>query len=1044
MASETGVLRFSIEFDDKGTVKIKNAKGEVVKLEKQTKKSTGFMGKQFGGLWKQIVGGQIAFNLLRSSVMTLGRALKGAFTDAIDFEKELANVSTLVDTSIVNMAEMGEGILDLAGELGSAQELTKGLYQALSAGVDPAKGIDFIAEAAKFARAGLTDMFTAVDAITTAINAYGLEVEQAGNVSDIFFEVIKKGKITGQQLAGSIGLVISSAAQMDIGLKEVGAAIALMTKVGIPAERAMVSLNQTMMAVLKPSEDAMKAAKQYGVELSRAGIKGAGGFQKWLEKLKFAVGDNERAMARMFPNVRALRAVFSLTGKAAGEYKNILEGMDNVTENTNIAFEKQIRTFSGAADAIKNKLSAVITRNLLPALQTMAKWLRDNGDNIKTFFEGVVDAVGALVNVIKGALTVLKLPLGLLNALIKDAIVGWTKLIILFDNKLDKVYKKVIDSTVGLAKTQKQVFDRMIDLKKATGLTNKEWVKLIANYKHIKDPVNRYNQMMVDFKKGKYDKEFDGLSKAVKTQTDEWKAAVEPIQNVTDQLKEVAEAVKKMGEFWKDAQDQVDFGMWKGLNKAMDDMWKKTEDATKGNEDLSDSFVILKGDLIKINQPIKDNANELESAAGKAQDLANAFDSAARVAQQLSGILGEGLANALENVLVLTASVIAGDIPGIIAGVIGVLTDIGEAIFGASDEEMERRRAEGIRQAEEYWEKLKGIQEKGVNEFTKFLRSGLVDSENFNASMNIVLRNFATLAQQGKSFPEIFEIMGEQFDILGEKMKELGLEGNETFNKLLAWREFTVLNKELLNGINALSNAMLAMAEGNMITTQEAFNDFQTLAISNFDKLIAAGATEEQALLAMLPTLRILNELQKEHNFILDENIQKQIDLANEQGLLDQVDPMKEMVRLLGLLVDHFVGLTKSISDAVDEVKRLNEGFDDLDREPGKNNIIQMPQRGIPGFARGAHFTIPSGFEDDSFLMKGKTGEDVQITPPGGVNKTGNVQGDRSFAIGNVTIMAKDEDTGRDIFNKLVEGIRNNEEGLEDVIQEVAAEVVNG
>ena len=116
-------------------------------------------------------------------------------------------------------------------------------------------------------------MYDAVDVVTTALNAYGLEASEVTNVSDTLFQVIKKGKITGQQLAGSLGMVIGSAAQMNIGLDQVGAAVASLTKVGLGAETSMTALNQVMMSVMKPSADALELMKSIkSVAFSKQGI----------------------------------------------------------------------------------------------------------------------------------------------------------------------------------------------------------------------------------------------------------------------------------------------------------------------------------------------------------------------------------------------------------------------------------------------------------------------------------------------------------------------------------------------------------------------------------------------------------------------------------------------------------------------------------------------------------------------------------------------------------------------------------------------------
>lgn len=731
---------------------------------------------------------------------------------------------------------------------------------------------------------------------------------------------------------------------------------------------------------------------------------------------------------KMIQERLALKGQKDLTGQALLQAK-AMETLNIVVEQsknaigdyarTSDSFANQQREMGERIKEIQEGIGRSINEALLPVLQKMVVWLRENADAIEAFFKDVVAVIVDLVNIAVKTVGFLKDAFDFLSKNARYAI----SLLIPEVEKMGESMEETEERQKALHTQAGKLIEKFIDFAEAANLSKTEIHQWITAYDGISNAGEKYFTILEDIASGmmnvkgvEFDKILAGINREIKTGTD---------------------LVENIGFAWEKVQEEVDLQLWKELNNDMDTFGKQLKDGSKATNDLADSTVTLKEDLIDINKPIKDDANELENASEKAQDLANAFYLAGQVSQQLSEIIGEDLANALENMLILTASIIAGDIPGIIAGAVGLIAgliaDLGEAIFGASDEEMERRGADALGQWEEYMDNLRSIQEKGVRDFTKYLQSGLVDSDNFNAAMNITLRNFATLAQQGKSFPEIFDIMGEQFDILGEKMKELGIEGNETFNKLLEWREFTEVNKVLLNSISDLASAMEGMVAGGMIATQEAFDDFQTLAISNFDKLIAAGATEEQALLAMLPTLRILNKLQEDNNFILDDKIQKQIDLANQDNLLAETDNMKEMVRLLGLLVEHFIGLTGSIADAVDETSKLGREIDGLDRSDRGNIIPMFPGKDNIGFAGGVeNFRVPPGFPRDTFKIGVSSGETLTVRAQGQSGAGGvNIIAHINVAVGG----GSDPEEvgiaiGRGTVIGLKQAIRDNELGL--------------
>lgn len=134
----------------------------------------------------------------------LGAAFTGmavvSIKAAADFEKELATVSTMLDESAMHLMPQYEaGLRNMSKEFGeSTATLSKGLYDILSASIPPAQALDVLAVSAKAAVAGITDTGVAADAITTIINAYGLAAEDAADVSDWLFAIVKKGKcLTG-------------------------------------------------------------------------------------------------------------------------------------------------------------------------------------------------------------------------------------------------------------------------------------------------------------------------------------------------------------------------------------------------------------------------------------------------------------------------------------------------------------------------------------------------------------------------------------------------------------------------------------------------------------------------------------------------------------------------------------------------------------------------------------------------------------------------------------------------------------------------------
>lgn len=289
-------------------------------------------------------------------MVAIAAAITAAMAKSIkvanEFQKAMSNVDTLVDETSVNIQQMARDLLMLNPALGSTTELTKGMYQAFSAGAETAaEAMEITTQAAMFARAGLTDTFTAVDVITTAMNAYGKEAMSAQKASDLLFNTIKFGKVTGEQLAGALGASIPLFASVGISMEELTAGMASMTKVGVNANRSTTQLNAIVNAFLKPSEEMSKALERVGHTSGIAFLE-AEGLAGALELLRIETDGNKDAIGQLIPNQRGMRGIMALARGGAEEFNKVLVEQGNALGVTQEAFDEQEKTF----DTLKNSM----------------------------------------------------------------------------------------------------------------------------------------------------------------------------------------------------------------------------------------------------------------------------------------------------------------------------------------------------------------------------------------------------------------------------------------------------------------------------------------------------------------------------------------------------------------------------------------------------------------------------------------------------------------------------------------------------------------
>ena len=107
------------------------------------------------------------------------RVLSQATDMLTEFDTGMRNVNTIINVSDRELYKLGNGILDIQSDLGLAnKDLTNALYQTTSAGIKASEALGFVKVAGKAAIAGLSDTETAVDALTTVVNAWHLDTSE--------------------------------------------------------------------------------------------------------------------------------------------------------------------------------------------------------------------------------------------------------------------------------------------------------------------------------------------------------------------------------------------------------------------------------------------------------------------------------------------------------------------------------------------------------------------------------------------------------------------------------------------------------------------------------------------------------------------------------------------------------------------------------------------------------------------------------------------------------------------------------------------------
>lgn len=286
------------------------------------------MGIAFAGI---TMGIQAAMGALQSLKQYINESTQSFYA----FEKSMAEAATMLDTMEKDLIPgMSEEITGLSIAFGqSAIDLSRGLYQALSAGVDAGKAMKFMKSATELASAGLASVETTVDALTTVLNAYGMSVENVNYVSDIMMKTVELGKLRLEDLAGTLGYVAPVAAQAGVAFTEITAAMATLTKQGINAHMAARSLRQTIVNLISPSAEAKEAMMGLSLAYDDLTLE-ARGLAGTLELINDASQGQVGILNQLIPNVRALSAVMGLTGAQSDMFAEGLREIEDAAGTT--------------------------------------------------------------------------------------------------------------------------------------------------------------------------------------------------------------------------------------------------------------------------------------------------------------------------------------------------------------------------------------------------------------------------------------------------------------------------------------------------------------------------------------------------------------------------------------------------------------------------------------------------------------------------------------------------------------------------------------
>lgn len=320
--------------------------------------------------------------------------IKNGFFDcseaAAQFETSTAMVATIADTSQKSLSSISKEVRSYSNETGeAASDMAEATYQAISASINTADAAAFAGTATKLAVGGFTSATTAVDVLTTAINAYGLAASDATQLSDYLITTQNLGKTSVDQLAQSVGNVIPLASAYNVQMDNLSSAYAVLTANGIATAESGTYLKSMLNELGDTgsgvSEVLLNSTGKTFAQLMEQGYS----LGDVMAMLGNAVDGDSTAFNALWNSTEAGIGALSLFNAGADKYNSVLESMRTSAGAT----EKAYSTMADTTDKSKQRMENAFNNLKISVGDVLNPALTQVYEGFTNVFAGMSDFV---------------------------------------------------------------------------------------------------------------------------------------------------------------------------------------------------------------------------------------------------------------------------------------------------------------------------------------------------------------------------------------------------------------------------------------------------------------------------------------------------------------------------------------------------------------------------------------------------------------------------------------------------------------------------
>ncbi|HTR16957.1 MAG TPA: phage tail tape measure protein, partial [Acetobacteraceae bacterium] len=173
---------------------------------------------------------------------------------AAQLQTAVTKLYTSAGESQKNLPMISQGILGLSGSTATSQsELASGAYMIESAGFHGKSALQVLKAAAQGARAEGAPLGDVGNALTSLMNAYGMQPSQATSAMNQIITMVSRGKMTMAGAVSALPQMLPAAAAAHLSFGQAGGALATMTAMGMSPDQAAQNIRHTIGVLQNPS-----------------------------------------------------------------------------------------------------------------------------------------------------------------------------------------------------------------------------------------------------------------------------------------------------------------------------------------------------------------------------------------------------------------------------------------------------------------------------------------------------------------------------------------------------------------------------------------------------------------------------------------------------------------------------------------------------------------------------------------------------------------------------------------------------------------------